>query len=87
MPEIDRAQTPKTPIAEEQEEPTIVAALAAGARFGLTPASAKSILNEVVSAVSGWRKTGRFLRLKAQTLDAYATAFEHPLLEEARGFS
>jgi serine/threonine-protein kinase HipA len=83
VPEIDRTQTPKTPITEEQEEPTIAAALAAAPRFGLKAAAAKAILREVLAAVSGWRKTGRQLRLKAQTLDAYATAFDHPLVDEA----
>jgi hypothetical protein len=34
--------------------------------------------------VAGWRKTGRQLRLTANTLDAYATAFENPLMDEAR---
>lgn len=83
VPEIDRAQTPKTAITEDQGEPTIAAALAASARFGLRAAGAKTILREVFEAVSAWRKTGRHLRVKASTLDAYASAFEHPLMEEA----
>ena len=87
VPEIDRTQTPKTPITEEQEEPTIAAALAAAPRFGLKASAAKAILREVLAVVSGWRKTGRQLRLKAQTLDAYATAFDHPLMSEARHLS
>ena len=81
------AQTPKTPITEEQEEPSIEAALAAAPRFGLKAVAAKAILREVLDAVSGWRKTGRQLRLKAQTLDAYASAFDHPLMSEARRLS
>jgi serine/threonine-protein kinase HipA len=83
VPEIDRAQTPKTPISEEQEEPTMAAALAVAPRFGLKTAEAKTILREVASSILGWRETGRRLRIKANILDAYATAFEHPLLEEA----
>lgn len=83
VPEIDRTQTPKTPITEDQEETSIAAALAAAPRFGLKAAVARATLREVLAAVSGWRKTGRQLRLKAQTLDAYATAFEHPLRDEA----
>jgi hypothetical protein len=78
---------PKTPISEYQEEPTIAAALAAAPRFGLKAAEAETILREVLAAVSDWRKTGRQLRLKASTLDAYGTAFEHPLVEEARHLS
>lgn len=85
VPEIDRSHTPKTAITEDQEEPTIAAALDAAPRFGLKAAEAKTILCTVVPAVSGWRKTGKQqLRLKASTLDAYATAFEHPLMEEAQ---
>jgi serine/threonine-protein kinase HipA len=87
VPEIDRTQTPKTPITEEQEEPTIAAALAAAPRFGLKAAATKAILREVLAVVSDWRKTGRKLRLKAHTLDAYATAFDHPLIDEARRLS
>jgi serine/threonine-protein kinase HipA len=84
VPEIDRARTPVTPISEESEEPTIAAALEAGPRFGLKCAEGKDILAEVFGAVSNWRKTGRQLRIKAGTLDAYGTAFENPLVDEAR---
>ncbi len=83
VPEIDRAQMPKTAITEYQEEPTVAAALDAAPRFGLKAAEAKTILREVFTAVSAWRKTGRQLRVKASTIDAYASAFEHPLLDEA----
>ena len=84
VPEMDRARTNKTAVTEDQEEPAIALAFAAAARFGLKAGEAKAILREVLAAVSGWRKTGRQLRLKASTLDAYATAFEHPLMDEAR---
>jgi serine/threonine-protein kinase HipA len=84
VPEIERTQAPKMPISEDQEEPTIAAALAAASRFNLTLAEAQTILREVLVAVSDWRKTGRELRIKAGTLDAYATAFQHSLMEEAR---
>src|SRR6266498_4173272 len=83
-PEMDRAHGSKTPITEDQQEPTIAGALAAAPRFGLKTTEAKKILREVFTAVSGWRNTGRRLRLKALTLDAYASAFEHPLMGEAR---
>ncbi len=85
VPEIDRVRTSKTAITEDQEEPTIALALAAASRFGLKASESNKILGEVFTAVSGWRKTGRQLRLKASTLDAYASAFQHPLLEEAKG--
>jgi hypothetical protein len=61
--------------------PLIAGALAAATRFGLKAAESKKILREVFAAVSGWRKTGRQLRLKATTLDAYVTAFENPLMD------
>ena len=84
VPIMDRAHMRKTAISEDQCEPTMEAALAAAERFGLKAAAAKAILREVFAAVSGWRKTGRHLRLPAATLDAYVSAFEHPLMDETR---
>jgi serine/threonine-protein kinase HipA len=85
VPEIDRRHTPKTAITEHQEEPSIAAALAAAPRFGLKSAETKTILREVLAAVADWRRIGKQqLRLKASTLDAYASAFQHPLMDEAR---
>ena len=84
VPEIDRAHAPKTPISEEAEELTVAAAFAVGPRFGIETTTANGILRDVFAAVTDWRKTGRWLGLKAQTLDAYATAFQHPLMDEAR---
>ena len=83
VPEIDRANAPQTAITEDQDEPSIGAALKAAPRFDLTHKEAKFILREVVNAASDWRRIGLRLRLRASTLDAYATAFEHPLWEEA----
>ncbi|MCX6896007.1 MAG: HipA domain-containing protein [Verrucomicrobia bacterium] len=83
VPEIDRVRMSKTAITEEQQEPSLALALDAAARFGLKGTEAKKILRAVFTATSGWRKTGRQLRLKASTLDAYASAFEHPLRDEA----
>jgi serine/threonine-protein kinase HipA len=84
VPEIDRTRTPKTPIAETGGEPSLDAALSAAARFGLKTAEAKRIVRDVFSAVSSWRQTGKKLRIKSSTLDAYATSFEHPLMAEAQ---
>ena len=84
VPEMDRVRMNKTAITEDQEEPTIASALAVAPRFGLKASEAKQILGIIFTATSGWRKTGRQLRLKASTLDTYASAFEHPLLDEAR---
>ena len=52
-------------------------------RFGLKTDEEKTILRGVFAAVTRWRETGLKLRLKAATLDAYESAFEHPLREEA----
>jgi serine/threonine-protein kinase HipA len=84
VPEIDRRNTPKTAITEDQEEPSLDVALEAAPRFGIKRTEAISILTEVTAAVTDWRKIGKHLRIKAATLDAYASAFENPLMDEAR---
>ena len=84
VPEIDRVRVNKTPISEDNEEPSIDGALAVAPRFGIKAAAAKTILREVFTAASAWRGTGRKLRLKAATLDAYASAFDHELMDETR---
>jgi serine/threonine-protein kinase HipA len=84
LPEMDRARMSKTAITEDQLEPTIADALAAAERFGLKATESKKILKAVFIAVSDWRTTGRQLRLKASTLDAYTSAFENPLMDETR---
>jgi len=84
VPEIDRVHVNQTPIGEDDAESGIAGALAVAARFGLKPAAAKTILREVFTAVSAWRIRGRKLRIKAATLDAYASAFEHELMDDAR---
>lgn len=84
VPEMDRVRMSKTAITEDQEEPTIASALAAAPRFGLKASEAKKILRVIFTVVSGWRKTGRQLRLKASTLDTYASAFDHSLMEETK---
>ena len=84
VPEIDRVHVHKTPISEDHEESSLAGALAAAPRFGIKAAAAKTILREVFTAVSAWRGTGRKLRIKAATLDAYASAFDHELMDEAR---
>jgi len=81
--EIERAQMPKTAISEDNPDSSIEAAMEAAPRFGLKPAAAKAIVREVHAAVAGWRTTAKKLRLPARTLDAYASAFEHPLMAEA----
>lgn len=87
VPEIGRSRTPKTPITEDPGDLSIDVALAAAPRFGLKVGDAHKILREVVDVVAGWRAAGRRLRIKAATLDAYASAFEHPLMGEAKRLS
>lgn len=84
VPEMDHVRMSKTAITEDQEEPTIASALATAPRFGLKASEAKQILRAIFTVVSGWRKTGRQLHLKASTLDAYASAFDHALMKEAK---
>lgn len=84
VPEIDRSHVNKTAISEDQDEPSIEGALAVSGRFGLKPTEAKTILDEVLSAVSKWKKVGKRLHLSSATLQSYASAFEHPVIEEAR---
>ena len=83
VPEIERAETPKTSISEDNADSSIEAALDAAPRFGLKPAAAKAIVREVHAVVVDWRKTAKKLRIPARTLGAYASAFEHPLMDEA----
>jgi serine/threonine-protein kinase HipA len=84
VPEIDRVRVSQTPISEEREEASIAGALAVAGRFGLKGPAAKSILREVFTAVAAWRRTAARLRLKRATMEAYASAFEHELMDEAR---
>ena len=84
VPEIDRVRTSQTPISEEREEASIAEALAVAGRFGIKGPAARTILLEVFTAVAGWRRTARRLRLKRATVEAYASAFEHELMDEAR---
>jgi serine/threonine-protein kinase HipA len=83
VPEMERARMHKTPVSEEHGEFGIAVTLEVAARFGLKPQAARLILREVFTAVGEWRHTGKGLRLKAATLNAYASAFENPLMDEA----
>lgn len=83
VPEIERAQMPKTSISEDSADSSIEAAMEAAPRFGLKPAAAKAIVREVHAVVTSWRKTAKKLRIPARALGAYASAFEHPLMDEA----
>jgi serine/threonine-protein kinase HipA len=84
VPEMDRVRMWKTPVSEDRAGSSIAEALAVASRFGLRMAEARSVLEEVFRAVSGWRRVAGTLRLNAATLEVYATAFEHELMDEAR---
>ncbi len=84
VPEIDHVRMSKTPTSEEHGEASIAGALTAAGRFGLKAPEAKSILREVFTAVAAWRQTAKRLRLNGATVEAYASAFEHKLMDEAR---
>jgi serine/threonine-protein kinase HipA len=83
VPQIERAPIPQTAISEETADASIEAALAAAPRFGLSPTAAKAIVREVHAVVADWRTAAKKLRIPARTLNAYASAFEHPLMDEA----
>lgn len=83
VPEIERAQMPKTAISEDNTDTSIEAALDAAPRFGLKPNAAKTVLREVHAVVADWRKVAKKLRIPASVLHTYASAFENPLMEEA----
>ncbi|HEY3757628.1 MAG TPA: type II toxin-antitoxin system HipA family toxin [Opitutaceae bacterium] len=87
VPEIDRPRTTKTPIRQAGGEASVGVALETAGQFGLKLTDAKTIVHEVHSTVLRWREMGRKLRIKASTLDAYASAFENPAMEEARKLS
>lgn len=84
VPEIDRVRVSKTPISEEGEAGSIAGALSVAVRFGMKMPEAKSILREVFTAVAAWRRTAARLRLKRGTVEVFASAFEHELMDEAR---
>lgn len=83
VPEMERVHLHQTAISEDEAEPGMAAALAVAARFALKPPAARQALREVLRAVRTWREEGKRLRLKAGTLAAYESAFEHELMEEA----
>ena len=45
---------------------------------------AKEVMSEVLQSVSEWHEVGKALGIRASVLNEYETAFENPLVEEAR---
>jgi serine/threonine-protein kinase HipA len=87
VPEIERAGLNKTSITEEANEPSIELAIQTSPRFGLKENEAVRLLNEISSAVQGWRKLGQRLHLTASQLNDYASAFENDFIKQAKEFA
>lgn len=84
VPDFERRSMNQTSFCEEPVEPSVDLALALAQRFGLKEKTALEILRKIYKSASEWRDTGRKLRLQSGTLDAYASAFENPWMDEAR---
>ena len=88
VPEIDRVRMGKTSITEDGEAPSIALALEAAPSFGLKAEQAKNgFWPRAFGAASQWKSVGKGLKIKGATLEAYASAFEQPLMDEAVGKS
>lgn len=87
VPAIDHVHTAQTPISEETDEPSLQEAFQAATRFGLKKDEAKALLRQILPVVENWRSAGRALKIKNAVLSVYTSAFEHPLIEEARRLS
>jgi serine/threonine-protein kinase HipA len=66
-----------TAIDEADGTASLDLAYGVAAHFGVKPAKAKAIVNEVGSAVARWRETAVATDLAAKEIDRMASAFEH----------
>ena len=55
--------------------------------YGLTSADARQIVQETVTAVSGWRKVAAKLGISRRETDRMASAFEYEATDAARAFA
>ncbi|SPE58483.1 HipA-like protein [Verrucomicrobia bacterium] len=55
--------------------------------YGLSPADVRQIVKEIVTAVTGWRKTAAQLGISKKETDRMASAFEHEATDAARAFA
>ena len=77
-PMPDRQREFKTWISEQEgPEATVRGALSIAAYCRLKAARCHEIVEEVESAVSGWRALGRELGMSSFELEQFADAFEH----------
>jgi serine/threonine-protein kinase HipA len=84
VPVGDRGLGHQTPLVDGSADFSIDHALALAPAFGLSAKRAQTILREVATVVVDWRRFGRRLRLNANRLDEYASAFTNEPLVEAR---
>ena len=81
----DRIRELKTWVTDETgPESTIEALLSAAPYFALSLSRARTILNDVESAVARWREVGRGIGMSDLELDQFADAFEHSERTAAR---
>jgi hypothetical protein len=71
-------------LSEDRSDFSIEHAMAIASSFGLTAARAKTILRELIEVIGNWRQVAKRLRLPAPIVAAYASAFEHEVMDEAR---
>lgn len=78
VPLTEKARELTTWISEEGPEADLDLARTAAPCFALDAHRAEAIIDEVATAVAGWKEIARQLDMSAADLAAYATAFECP---------
>lgn len=78
VPLAEKARELTTWISEEGPEADLDLARTAASYFALSAHRAEAIIDEVATAVAGWKEIARQLDMSAADLAAYATAFEYP---------
>ena len=78
VPLAEKARELTTWISEEGPEADLDLARTAAPCFALDAHRAEAIIDEVATAVAGWKEIARQLDMSAADLAAYATAFECP---------
>ena len=78
VPLAEKARELTTWISEEGPEADLDLARTATSYFALSAHRAEAIIDEVATAVAGWKEIARQLDMSAADLAAYATAFECP---------
>jgi serine/threonine-protein kinase HipA len=84
VPITEQVHESTTPISEAGTPATVTGALSVANSFGLTVADARDRIQTITAAVSTWKQTAAKLGLASKQVNAYASAFEHPVIDEAR---